>query len=156
VPIVKPIRPRGEVNFDLRLLTAAERLWLWRHRQLAVNGRLLGRSGPAMSQAEAAEALGLSPTAYRNLELSGSVALSAEDADRLGEALGPLKPPPSVAELVQLARRRSGLGLTEAVEAAGVSRMHFRTLEKAGDESLVDFWERRGFFGFPLRSIETT
>jgi len=148
VPIVKPIQnvvagARPEDKFDLSVLTPAEELWLWRHRQKAINGRLFGQSGSAMSQAEAARVLNIGTAAYRSLELGGATSLSAADVRALFDALGPLNP--STGELCVTARRRSGLTLQETVELAGVSRPHYHSLERAGDPSVIELWESQGF-----------
>lgn len=150
MPIVKPLSVLDPDRFDLAQLSPAERLWTWRHRQKTETGRLFGRSGSAMNQAEAAAKLGIGLPAYRSLELGGSTALSAEDVVALIEALGPLNP--TTGELCFLARRRSGETLTEVLESVGVSRMTFLKLERAGDPSLVRFWESRGY-RFPVEPL---
>lgn len=141
-PIVNP-KMMPTDRYDLSELTPAESLWLWRHRQRATNGRLLGKSGSAMNQDEAARALGIGTGAYRALELGGSTSLSAVDVRALFAALGPLRP--TLGELCITARRRSGLSLQAVVETAGVSRPHYLGLEREGHESVVELWEARGY-----------
>lgn len=128
---------------DLSELTPAEALWLWRHRQRAADGRVLGRSGSAMSQDEAARALGITVKTYRTLELGGSASLSAVDVRAMSAALGPLRP--TVGELCVIARRRSGMSLSAVVELSGVSRPWYLRLERNGDPSVVEMWESKGF-----------
>ena len=143
-PIINPLAElMPEDPHDLTELTPAENLWLWRHRQRATNGRLLGKAGSAMNQDEAARALGISTASYRALELGGSTSLSAVDVRALFAALGPLRP--TVGELCITARRRSGMPLSAAVEMAGVSRPHYLKLEREGDPSVVELWESRGY-----------
>lgn len=139
--------------YDLTAITAAEELFLWRLRRRATNGRLLGRTGPAQSQAEAAEAIGLSQQAYSRLETGGAVVMDAGQVLELIEYLaanGRLKP--TLGELCMLARRRTNLQLSELEVALSVSRPVFHRRERAGDESVVAFWESRGF-SFPPRPV---
>lgn len=130
-------------------MSAAEKLFVWRHRTKSISGRLLGCNGPRMSQAEAAAALGVSRVIYGKLESGLRTALSADDVERLAAALEPLLP--TLGELCHLARRRSGKLLITIEHALGVSRPRFHELERAGDTSIVQFWENCGF-RFPIRS----
>jgi hypothetical protein len=151
-------------RFDLGRLTSAERLFLWRHRQKVTNGRLLGRNGSSMSQAEAAAHLGIRPKLYNKLENGGKIELSTtldcsklasseelvvqlsaakNDVSSLLTALGPLEP--STGELCFLARRRSGQLLMTLERELGVSRPRYHEFERAGDPVMVRFWEERGF-----------
>ncbi len=128
---------------DLGRLAAAERLFLWRHRQRATNGRLLGRNGSSMNQVEAAERLGIGPKLYNKLENGLHSRLSAEEASSLLEALGPLVP--TAGELCFLARRRSGQLLMTLERELGASRPYYHALERAGAPSMIRFWEDHGF-----------
>lgn len=140
---MKPFRIKGPPNYDLSELTASERLVLWRYRQRATNGRLLGRSGSSMSQSEAAACLGISPGSYARLEEGGATALSANEMSGLLAALGPLRP--SLGELCLIARRRAGVTLTDMENALGVSRPWFHKLERAGDGTVVAYWCGQGY-----------
>lgn len=143
MPIVKPLATLDPDRFNLGRITAAECLWLWRHRQRATNGRLLGRSGSAMNQTEAAAALGISTSSYCALEIGASTSLSADDVRALTAALGPLRP--NAGELCLLARRRSGVSLRDVVADVGVSRPWYLKLEREGDPSVIAFWEARSY-----------
>ena len=147
MPITREIRDETRLNdpcrHDLGTLTAAEKLFVWRHRRKSTSGRFLGRNGPAMSQAEAAEHLGIGPGRYNNLENGLRTGLSAGDAERLIGALGPLAP--TVGELCFLARRRSGHLLMTLERELGMSRPRFHELERAGDPAMVRFWAARGY-----------
>jgi DNA-binding XRE family transcriptional regulator len=138
-------------RYDLGTLTDAEILWLWRHRQLATNGRLMGRSGPvmpmgrygaAMSQSEAAGALGISEEEYVKLEHGRTGNVSAAVV-ALAQPLEPITP--TIAELCQIARRRSGELLVDVYESANLSRPTYLRAERLGDPRIVSFWEDRGF-----------
>lgn len=138
-----PDRLNDPTRFDLGYLTAAERLFIWRHRQMATNGRLLGRNGSMMNQAEAAARLGLGRRLYSRLENGQRTLLSAEDVKTLAEGLEPMKP--SRAELCFLARRRSGQLLGDIEREVGVSRPWFHRMEREGDPTIIQYWEKRGF-----------
>jgi transcriptional regulator with XRE-family HTH domain len=140
---LRPFKITDPVAYDLGRLTASEELVLWRFRQRSTNGRLFGRVGAGMSQAEAAAALGISRATYTRLEDGGSPRLSAQAAKTLLTALGPLRP--TTGELCFIARRRSGLYLSEVESRVGVSRPRYHELERAGEETIVAFWEDRGF-----------
>jgi hypothetical protein len=142
-------------RFDLGCLAASERLWVWRRRQLSTNGRLLGRVGAGMSQAEAAAMLGIPRTQdYRALEV-GVVDIvyntKGEVPPRLRAlltALGPLRP--TASELCRVARRREVMNLPAASVATGWSHVYYLAAERVGDPALVRFWEDRGY-RFPPR-----
>lgn len=143
----KPFSVLDPDRFDLGRRTAAEDLWLWRHRQLTTTGRVLGKCGAAMGQVEAAAHLGLSISAYSTLEQGRQTLLSADEARALAEVLGPLSP--DRGELCVLARRRSGENLAAVTEAAGVTRPTYLRAERDGEPRIVALWEERGF-RFPL------
>ncbi len=151
MPITREVRSETRLadpgRYDLGVITAAEKLFIWRHRMKATNGRLLGRNGSAMSQVEAAAHLGIEYKRYNNLENGFRTGLSAEEVERLTAALEPLNL--TVGELCFLARRRSGMPLTAIEKALGVSRPQFHELER-GSMDIVQFWEDQGFF-FPFR-----
>lgn len=128
---------------DLTVRTPAEELWLWRRRQVSPSGRTRSRVGSGMSQAEAAERLGLSPQRYHDAEAGRlperdvrSILMSA----RQGEAIDP-----QPGELCALARRRAGWTLELARQALGRSRVTFLELERSGGHELIAMWEREGF-----------
>lgn len=131
---------------DLSVITAPEELFLWRLRRRATNGRLLGRTGPAQSQAEAAAAIGLSLRAYSRLETGEAVVMDADQVRELIDYLGANgRLRPTRGELCMLARRRSGFQLSEIEVVLEVSRPIFHRRERAGDETVVAFWRSRGF-----------
>jgi transcriptional regulator with XRE-family HTH domain len=136
------------IDYDLTNLTAAEELYLWRLRRRATNGRLLGRTGPAQTQAEMAAALGISQQSYSQLELGHAALLTAEQVRALLTQLrvGALRP--TLAELCLIARRRSRMMIVDVEAAVGVSRPIFHRLERAADDRIVRFWWYRGFI-FP-------
>lgn len=142
MPITREVRSPKRVNgsdqsvYDLGRLTVAERLFLWRHRR-----DLHGRS---LTQAEAAERLGIARSLYNRLEneqrsrLSLAEALQFPRHDMLGTE-------PTTAELCFIARRRSGRRLSWLEARLSVSRPTFHALERAGDERIVGLWTELGF-----------
>lgn len=151
---MKPFTITEPIDTDVTKLTAAERLVLWRYRQHATNGRLLGRSGAALTQSEAAARLGISGGTYARLEEGASSSMSADEISGLLAALGPLLP--SRGELCFIARRRSGAKLqevldsfnrapSESAEGEAISRPWFHQLERAGDQRVITHWESQGF-----------
>jgi len=144
MPITRALRaPWRTAALDLGALTAAERLFLWRHRQKTTSGRLLGQCGARMSQTEAAAALGIELAAYRNLELGHTTAMTLDGAETLLAQLGPLRP--TIGELCFIARRRSGVTLIELERELGVSRPTLHAMERAGDPRVVATWEAWGY-----------
>jgi transcriptional regulator with XRE-family HTH domain len=135
------------VLYDLGTLEPAEEFWLWRLRQRAGNGRLLGRVGASLSRAQAAERLGISVRAYAKLERGRAARLTAVDARALA-ALGPLRPTPG--ELCLIARRRAGAPLARVAGDLEISRPHYHAQERAAAPAVVSYWEGRGF-RFPRR-----
>ncbi len=136
-------------RFDLGDLAPSERLWIWRRRQLSTNGRILGRSGSAMSQAEAAASLGVRLQDYRLLETGASLGDASPRVRALLTALGPLRATPS--ELCRVARRREGMNLPEASAATGCSHVYYLAAERVGDPILVQFWEDKGYRFPPMK-----
>lgn len=109
------------IDLDLRRLTPAERLWLWR--------RLAG-----LTQAAAAGRLRVPLRSYQRAE-----------AGNTGCIAPPRAPRPSPGDLCALARRRSGLSLREAARRLGVSHVTLLAREGRGDQQLVLAWESLGF-----------
>ncbi len=147
-----PDRLSNPDRFDLGQLSAAERLFLWRHRQKATCGRLLGRNGSSMNQVEAAKRLGISSKLYNALENGSQLHLSGtlDEVPELRRALLDVAAElpdlvPTAGELCFLARRRSGALLTTLEREFGVSRPHYHDLERAGAPAMILFWEDRGF-----------
>ncbi len=143
MPMVRTMSILDADRFNLGSLTDAERIFLWRHRQLNLSGRTFGRAGPAISQDEAAREIGLSHGAYRAIETGRGIDVSAAEVAQTAEPIEDLMP--SVAELCRVARRRSGELLVDVYEAVGYSRPYYLRLERAGDQRVVAHWEDRGF-----------
>lgn len=96
-----------------------------------------------MSQNEAATTLGVNSRVYARLEQGLATALTAEDLAGLLAALGPLRP--TMGEFCFVARRRSGMDMNSLTAALGVSRPWFYKLEFGADNTMVNYWEGRGF-----------
>lgn len=155
MPITREVRDPDRLamtSSDLGCLTAAEKLFLWRHRQRSKNGQLLGQNGDRMSQEEAAELLGISWSAYNKLENGFRAYISADELEVFLHALEPIRP--TVGELCLIARRRSGRFLSDVEREVGVSRPRYHKMERAGDAAIVSFWADRGF-AFPLFTSST-
>lgn len=154
MPITREVRSSERLgdamSFDLRRLSASERVFLWRHRKKTTSGRLLGCNGSAMSQKEAAIYLGLDRRLFNRIENGFRARLSIDEAAKLLEELEPAlnSLEPTLGELCFLARRRSGQLLTAIEKELGVSRPTFHALERAGAPRIVAFWTARGFI-FP-------
>lgn len=134
--------------WDLRYLTPAEELWIWRMRWRTRSDRSRGRIGAAASLAEAADMLGITETQYWKLETG-----KADAVDLLHE-IG--APNPTIGELCRLARRRSKSSVREVEEALGISRPVLHAAEGHGQKAtepfaqevrqrLVAWWEEQGF-----------
>jgi len=146
VPLTKTTRVTDPILYDLGELSAAERLWTWRHRQRTIVVRARrGRAGAGPGQGEVAARLGISTGAYAKLEAGRSTLLDADEVESLVGALGALRP--SVGELCRIARRRSGMTLAEiAAEAPfAASKPTFLAKEESGAAEIVGFWEERGY-----------
>lgn len=128
---------------DLRVVSAAERLILWRYRQRTLSGREKGRVGSAMSQPEAAVRLGVGRSAYRRLESGGRVKLGATEMVALGTVATSIEP--TTGELCYLARRRSKRLLMGIERELGVSRPTLYEMERAGHPAVVKMWEHAGY-----------
>lgn len=148
MPITREIRSPGRpTNYDLTQLSADEHLFLWRHRQRSKN-----RPETTMSQPEAAEALGLTPSMYNSLEAGGRVVLGLENI----AALMPMtvRLAPTTGELCFLARRRSGRTLNVIEQEIGLTRPSYHAQERAGADRIVSYWVGKGF-RFPDANRET-
>jgi hypothetical protein len=130
---------------DLRQVTRAELVWLWRRRQPTALGHTRGRNGARMTANEAASALGFRPEVYCAVERGGSPYEDAVLAAVMRER-GSWLAQPTVAELCVLARRRAAAGVPELCSAlGGVSKPNFYDMERRGEPSLVALWRERGF-----------
>jgi hypothetical protein len=135
---------------DLEKLTQAEKLWIWRHRQLSQLSRrkptrqsTVLRDGRRMTRAEAAEILGLTETVYAQLEI-GDALLSSEERAAVRARLVAMGPP-TAGELCTIARRRSGGGLRAVEGVLGVSRPKMMEMERCGAAPLIRYWETHGY-----------
>jgi transcriptional regulator with XRE-family HTH domain len=142
MPITREVRSSARLAnpaiYHLGQLSTAERLFLWRHR---FDGRSRGNLG--LTQVEAAAKLGINANRYIQLEKGKRAALSVDDTTALHRAVGVFTP--TMSELCLLARRRSGLMLSDIVLEFDGSRALFNSLEREGSPRLVAFWENRGF-----------
>lgn len=138
------------MNYDASALTDGERVALWRYRRRV---RLpVGRGGGALTQAQAAVALGLPKAAVARMENGARAEDVAEDAQqraRLAMELGTIVPTASERlRVVRLRWREAKLGgLAEVHRMLGVSRPHYLQLEATADPRLIAFWEGKGFTG---------
>ena len=147
MPITREIRSKQrKLNLDLGQLSAPERLFLWRHRHPSETNSCLGRSGGAMTQAEAARMLKMSEHAYSTLENGQRTLFSAEDVEKALLPISGLQP--TAAELCLLARRRSGRMMKDIERELRVSRPRFYELERAASPMIISFWTAAGFI-FP-------
>lgn len=137
---------RPAVDLDLRTVSAAELLTLWRYRETTESGRSKGRIGDALTQPEAAARLGLGRTVYRRLEGGGRVSLDADRVRAIGATIASVEP--TVGELCFLARHRSKRLLSSIERELGVSRPTFYEMERSGHPAVVRLWTRAGF-AFP-------
>jgi DNA-binding XRE family transcriptional regulator len=106
--------------------TPGEKLWL-------------ARRAAGKTSYEAAALAGVGRNAYREAERDENPAPAP-----LKTGLKPVSRP-SLALLLALARRRSGLGLDRTAKVLSISRMTVLAAERRGDPALVRFWEKRGF-----------
>lgn len=148
---------KPDPNHDLTRRTAAENLWLWRHRQDSRLGPARGRRGGSMSQSEAAEIIGVSSTQYVKLENDETTLMSLDDITRL-RSWPLLQHPvnPTVAELCFLARRRSGRPVAEIARELKTTTTSFGKWEADGDLRLRAYWTRQGFKFPPLKLSRPT
>lgn len=132
------------MDLDLRNPSRAERIWLWRRRQLSPNGRRTGRAGRAMTENEAAALLDVPLSVYQGAEDSSEADVSAVvSAIR---ATGGTLPGPTPSEACALARRRAGTEVMALCAAAGgISKPTLYKREREAHPELVRMWEQRGF-----------
>lgn len=96
-----------------------------------------------MSQAEAAERLGISAQRYHDAEAGR---LPERDVRvLLMSATQGSSIEPSAGELCALARRRAGWTLELARQAIGRSRVTFLELERSGGDEVLNLWKREGY-----------
>jgi len=129
------------MKLDLTDLTPGEELWLWRRRQVSPWGRTRSRIGSGMSQEEAAARFGMTLQRYHDAEADR---LAERDIRTILAEIG-VQREMTLAERTALARRRSRWPLKRTVDDLGMSRVTYLEREKAGHESIVQFWEGRGF-----------
>lgn len=132
---------------NLSRVTRAERVWLWRHRQLTTSGRVTGRGGKRLSANEAAALLGFSPELYLSVENGTSTAFEGAVIDAiilLGQQVPSRKL--SFGERCALARRRAKSNVEElCVALGGISKPTYYAREDAGAADLVALWRSRGY-----------
>lgn len=133
----------GEMNKDLTSRTPGEELWLWRRRQVSPSGRSRSRVGSGLSQAEAAQMLGMATQRYHDAE-AGSLP-ERDIRTILADLNNGDHHEPTIAELCALARRRAKWTLRQAQDALGFSRVTFLERERVGDSSVVRLWRNAGF-----------
>lgn len=120
------VKKHRNVDFDLGRLTAGERLWL-------------ARKAAGLTQVKAAKRAGVGENAYAGAEKDLNAAVR-------GPVPGiPAVRRPTMAQMLALARRRSGLGLRGLAKAGSVTKVTVLAWERAGRPELVRFWEKRGF-----------
>lgn len=133
-------------SMDLRQMTDAERIWLWRRRQRNTTGRARGRGGLRMSFGEAAARLHLATSLYTAAENGtdrSAERMVIEAIDAVGETVRGRASP---AEMCALARRRAAEPLEDLCRAlGGVSKPTFFAREKEGSPELIDLWRARGY-----------
>ena len=138
------LRIQAMQEYDLRLRTPSEELWLWRRRQISPSGRTRSRVGSGLSQLEAANALGISMQRYHDAE-AGRLPERDVHALFVMAQKGQVYSNPTLGELCALARRRAGWTLEYSRETLGKSRVTFLELERIGDPSILEMWMQEGF-----------
>ncbi len=132
------------IDLDLRYVTRAELIWLWRYRQSSALGHTRGRNGGRMTANEAATVLGFRPEVYCATEQG-----SSPYDDAIWAAICEIKGmpgEPSIGELCLLARRRANIKAQEICSAlGGVSKPNFYSMERRGSEKIIALWRERGF-----------
>lgn len=113
-------------NGNLYSRTPGETLWI-------------ARKAAGLTQALAASRAGLGENAYGDAEKDRN-----RRATPLKIGVRPVSRP-SLPVLLTLARRRSGLKLSEVARRLGVSKVTVHGWERSGRWALKEFWERRGF-----------
>jgi hypothetical protein len=137
---------------DLSVVHNDEKLVLWRHHQ--VSNRPARRPYVNMpmfiTQAEAADRLGIARRTYLRMEKRERLIMSVEEIGKTSALLETITPTPG--DLCFLARRRSGTLVKELCFELGISRPCFYARERDADPSLVALWEERGF-RFPREEV---
>lgn len=132
------------MDLDLKTLTRAERIWLWRRRQLSPNGRRRGRAGAAMTENEAAALLALDLRIYQLAERGDDNCISL--VTTAIRAVGGRLSGPTPSEACALARRRGGADVMSLCAAmGGISKPTLYRREKEAHPELVAMWQARGF-----------
>ena len=154
------------INFDLTMLSPAERVWLWRYRLRARDGHSKGRHGARPSPDELGARIGVRGATLRVVE--SGMALPNEIAMVMLAAGDALPEVPTVAEACALARRRWGQSVMllceefrdpVATDAAGrvthrgsatgetraLTKQRFGHWEGSARPRLVEFWRAKGF-----------
>jgi hypothetical protein len=149
--------PEEDISrFDLRRLTAAERLWIWRRRHPSQTRRAssggkgggYGRGGAKMSANEAAAIIGVKPDIYCAAE-------KGDGAAEIWEAVLSLKNPVikpdachylTLPEQCALARRRSGKEISEVCALlGGISKPTLLKREAVAAEQIIEAWQALGY-----------
>jgi hypothetical protein len=138
-------------TLNLQKLETTELFWLWRMRQTPYMSLQRSKVGYGISQEEAGERLGIGRNAYQNIELGRVPACFEPDHAKL--EIDPDNPALSRYECCLLARRRSGLELYDFAAALGVSHVWLIWSERRGKKSVVSYWEKHGFHGFPAEEV---
>ncbi len=129
-------------RLDLHQRTAGEELWIWRSRRLSPSGRARSRVGSGMSQKEAAAELGISIQRYNDAE---NDRLPERDVRYILTTARTSDHPPSLPEMLALARRRCGMILERICAELGISRQAYLKREHTGDQRLVAYWQKQGY-----------
>jgi DNA-binding XRE family transcriptional regulator len=130
----------GRLNLYNR--TAGEELWIWRSRRLSPTGRPRSRVGSGMSQKEAAAELGISIQRYNDAE---NDRLPERDVRYILTTARTSDHPPSLPEMLALARRRCGMILEKICAELTISRQAYLKREHAGDQRLITYWQKQGY-----------
>lgn len=105
---------------------------------------MTGRGGTGASQAEAAVLLGVDPGLYSSAEKDQCPVRDVVGVLEHAYARGP-QGVPTTGELCALARRRSGMRLTDVESELGMSRPTYLAAEAGGRAEVVAFWRERGY-----------
>jgi hypothetical protein len=149
--------PEEDISrFDLRTLTAAERLWIWRRRHPSQTRRAssggkgggYGRGGAKMSANEAAAIIGVKPDVYCAAEKGDG---AAEIWDAVLSLKNPIIKPDAchyltLPEQCALARRRSGKEISEVCALlGGISKPTLLKREAVAAEQIIEAWQALGY-----------
>jgi len=125
---------------DLSHLSAGEELWLWRRQQVSPS-KTMGPGGSSMNRIEAATQLGITVQRYSDAERDR---LAERDIRMITKELT-IPKRLSQADVLALARRRSGMTLERVCSRLKTTRQAYLKREMAGDPRVRTFWERTGF-----------